>query len=59
MAQDTLDHFGRRSISVRIQKRQDNPKFWEAAGAYAQETIMNLEESLLWRLDGVPIPSPE
>jgi hypothetical protein len=45
------------SVEVKIGTKEDNPRFWEAAGAYAREAIEHAEEALRRGVDGVPIPS--
>jgi hypothetical protein len=46
-----------RSVEIWIATREENPKLWEAAGAYHQEAIERRERELLKGPDGVPIPS--
>jgi hypothetical protein len=46
-----------RSVEVSTGNKEDNPRFSEAVGAYAQEAIMDREEELRWGVDGIPIRS--
>jgi hypothetical protein len=42
---------------MRLAKKEDNPRFWEAAKVYGKEAIEHAEEELRRGVDGIPIPS--
>jgi hypothetical protein len=46
-----------RSVSLRVAQKSDNRKFWEAAEAYACQSMVEIEESLMRGVEDDPIRS--
>jgi hypothetical protein len=46
------------TVEMRIGAKENNPRFWDVTGAYAQEAIERAKMVLELGVDGDPVPSP-
>jgi hypothetical protein len=49
-----MNEFGH--VEIRLGTKEDQPQFWEVAGAYAPEIVVKAEEEIQRGVDGTQVP---